>query len=111
MGVIGDAVSFHIGVFAGGRTVKVQPLHTGIVGAVQHLLHRDHAEPAGAFQLAAKYASGTVKATVTAHPKQLLSCGNIAKGLLQNNDGTRFRTGYLIVAGLLRLFLIACSIS
>jgi len=35
VGVIGDAVSLHVGVFAGGRTVKVQPLHAGIVGAVQ----------------------------------------------------------------------------
>jgi len=38
MGVIGNAVPFHVVIFAGGRTVQVQPFHTWIVRTVQHFL-------------------------------------------------------------------------
>ena len=105
MGVIGNAVPFHVVIFAGGRTVQVQPLHTWIVRTVQHFLHREHAESAGTFQFSAEYPRGAMETTVTAYPQQLLPSRNVAEGPLQNDNGARLRTSYVVIARLLRLFI------
>ena len=46
-----------------------------------------------------------METTVTAYPQQLLPSRNVAEGPLQNDNGARLRTSYVVIARLLRLFI------